>query len=80
MSDPALKVDVISALRAAPGVSITELADGSYEIAAVDQPLRSFKFKNNVSRNLLWRFVGWYNVPIEAFFKSYRVQPKSDAV
>jgi hypothetical protein len=80
MSDPALKVDVISALRNAPGVSVTELADGSFEIAAVGQPLRSFKFRNTISRGLLWRFVGWYQVPIEAFFKSYRVHPQSDAV
>jgi hypothetical protein len=79
MSEPALKDDVIEALRAATGVSVTELADGSYEIAAVGQPLRRYPFKSTVSRSLLWRFVGWYKIPIEAFFKSYRVHPKSDA-
>lgn len=79
MSEPALKADVVQALSNAAGVEVTALADGSYEVAAVGQPLRRFVFKTTVSRKLLWRFVNWYNVPIEAFFKSYRVMPKSDA-
>lgn len=79
MSEPALKQDVIQALSSAAGVSVTPLNDGSYEIAAVGQPIRRFAFKTTVPRRLLWRFVGWYNVPIGAFFKSYRVRPQSDA-
>ena len=80
MSDPALKADVIEVLSAATGVSVTAMSDGSYEIAAVNQPVRRYAFKSTVPRRLLWRFVGWYKVPIEAFFKSYRVRPESDAV
>jgi hypothetical protein len=79
MSEPALRADVITALREANGVSVTELGDGSIEIAAVGQPIRRYKFHPTVARKLWWRFVGWYNVPIEAFFKSYRVMPQSDA-
>lgn len=79
MSEPAIKADVIQALSNAAGVSVTAMQDGSFEIAAVGQPLRRFSFKSTVPRRLLWRFVGWYNVPIEAFFKSYRVVPQSDA-
>ena len=79
MSDAALRADVIAALREAKGVSVTELADGSIEVAAVNQPLRRFTFRSTVSRRLLWRFVGWYEVPIAAFFKSYRTLPQTDA-
>ena len=79
MSEPALKDDVILALKEATGVHVEVLNDGSVEISAVGQPPRRYPFKATVSRRLLWRFVGWYNVPIEAFFKSYRVRPKSDA-
>lgn len=78
MSDPAIKDDVVNALKGATGVSITMLADGSYEIAGIDQPVRNYVFKSTVSRRLLWRFVHWYKVPIEAFFKSYRIEPKTD--
>jgi hypothetical protein len=80
MADAALREDVIEALKAARGVSVTLLPDGSYEIAAVGQPVRRYAFKATVARRLLWRFVGWYEVPIAAFFKSYRVTPQSDAV
>ena len=79
MSEPALKNDVIEALSKATGVHVEQLNDGTVEISAVGQPLRRYAFKSTVSRRLLWRFVGWYNLPIEAFFKSYRVMPKADA-
>lgn len=79
MSEPALKADVIQALSNATGVEVTALADGTYEVAAVGQPLRRFPFQTTVSRKLLWRLVKWYNVPIEAFFKSYRVHPETNA-
>lgn len=72
MSDAALKGDVIAALKAAPGVSVEELPDGSIEIAAVGQPNRSYNFKATVSRGLLFRFEGWYNVPIGAFYQKSR--------
>ena len=79
MSEPAIKADVIQALSEATGVSVTPMADGSFEIAAVGQPLRRYSFKATVPRRLLWRFVEWYKVPIEAFFKSYRVKPETNA-
>src|ERR1043165_6416121 len=71
MLEPAPKGDVVTALSDASGVSVTPLADGSYEGAAVGQPLRRFVFKATVSRKWLWRFATWYNVPIEAFYQSY---------
>jgi len=79
MPSSALREDVISALREANGVHIEIMNDGSVEVSAVSQPPRRFPFKATVPRRLLWKFVGWYNVPIEAFFKSYRVHPKSNA-
>ena len=71
MSDAALASDVIAALKAAPGVVVEKLADGTIEIAAVGQPNRSYKFKSTVSRGLLFRFEGWYNVPIGAFYRRH---------
>ncbi len=79
MSDAALREDVVAALGEAKGVTVTEMADGSYEIAAVGQMVRRFALKPTVPRRLLWQFERWYSVPIAAFFKSYRTKPETNA-
>lgn len=79
MSDAALRKDVIAALRAKDGVTVTELADGSVEIACVGEPPRRFPFKDTVSRGLLDQFERLYGVPKAAFYPPTSTKPVSNA-
>jgi len=79
MSDGALKPDVIAALKQQKGVSVTDMPDGSIEVAAVGQPIRRFPLGDVVSRGVLWNFERWYGVPIGACYPRTRVKPQTDA-
>lgn len=72
MSDPAIRPDVIAALRAQPGVVVNELAGNNIEVIAVGEPNRVFELGPVVSRGLLWDLQRWYHVPIGAFFPPFQ--------
>ncbi len=78
MSEPALKGDVISALKAQKGVDVSQLNDGSIEVAAVGQPIRRFPFKATISRTMLAKIERWYGVPIAACFPPIRTKPQTN--
>ena len=79
MSDAALRADVLSALRSKDGVAVSELADGSVEIACVGQPIRRFPLKPTVARGLLANFERWYGVPKAAFYPPTSIRPATNA-
>lgn len=79
MSEPALRADVVAALRAKDGVSVVELGDGSIEVGCVGQPIRRFPLKPTIARGLLSDFERWYGVPKSAFYPPTSTQPVTNA-
>jgi hypothetical protein len=67
-ADGALRDDVIAALEAAPGVTVTRLPGGAIEVSKSGQPLKAFPLKATVCRSLLYQFERYYGVPIAAFY------------
>ena len=76
MSEPALNMDMVSALRAKSDVTVT---DSSIEVACVGQLVRRFACRTTVSRGLLANLQRWYGVPIAAFYPPTRVKAESSA-
>lgn len=79
MPEPALRADVIAALKAQNGVGVEVLADGSVEVSAVGQPIRRFPFGKVVNRTLVHRLSRWYGAPIATFFPPASFKPKTEA-
>lgn len=79
MSDPALRANVITALKNQSGIVIQELADGSIEVAKVGEPVRRLLFKPTVSRGMLAKLERWYGIPMAAYYPSTATMPESNA-
>jgi len=79
MGEPALKTDVVRALKARADLTVTEMADGSLEVACVGQPIRRLLFGATVSRKQLRNLERWYKIPRAAFFPSTSTRPQSSA-
>jgi len=72
MSDPAIREDVIAALRAANLVREAR-ADGQLLLGTPDDPpeqLEVIGLKPVVSRRMLWRLCKRYGLPIETFYRA----------
>jgi hypothetical protein len=69
MSDGALWADVVSALKAKDGLTVTELSDG-IEVSRSGDPssLRTFPSASVVSRGFIAKLERWYGISTAACF------------
>ena len=67
MPEPAFRDHVIDALSKQPGVTVTDLGNGEYEIAE-GADIRVIQLDPLVPRNYLGKLERWYKVPRAAWY------------
>jgi hypothetical protein len=74
MPEPALREHVLDALRQTPGITVTDLGKGRYQIAKGDD-IRVIELDKLVPRNFLGKLERWYKVPRADWYPPASFQP-----